>query len=57
MTAAEAAARLWGAQVVRLISHRENAVYEITLPDGQRAALRLHRPGYQDVAGIATRSA
>lgn len=52
MTAAEAAARLWGAQVVRLISHRENAVYEITLPDGQRAALRLHRPGYQDLAAI-----
>lgn len=52
MTAAEAAARLWGAQVVRLISHRENAVYEVCLPDGQRAALRLHRPGYQGLAAI-----
>ena len=52
MTAAAEAARLWGAQVVRLISHRENAVYEVSLPDGQRAALRLHRPGYQGLAAI-----
>jgi len=30
-----------------LISHRENAVFDVTLHDGTRAALRLHRPGYR----------
>lgn len=30
----------------RLISHRENAVFEVVLKTGERAALRLHRPGY-----------
>ncbi len=48
--AAEAAA-LWGGQVLRLIRNRENAVFEIALPQG-RAALRLHRMGYQDQAAI-----
>lgn len=52
MTAAEAA-RLWGAMgAPRLIKDRENAVYEITLPGGERAALRLHRPGYQSMGAI-----
>ncbi len=37
--------------VVRLIKARENAVYEIALPSG-RAALRLHRVGYQSEAAI-----
>jgi len=48
---AEAAA-LWGGTPLRLIVARENAVYEMALPDGQRAALRLHRTGYQDAAAI-----
>jgi Ser/Thr protein kinase RdoA (MazF antagonist) len=47
------AARLWGAQgAPRLIKDRENAVFEIALPDGGRAALRLHRPGYQSPGAI-----
>ncbi len=48
-----AAARLFGlpAQEPRLISHRENAVYEVALARG-RAALRLHRPGYRTEAEI-----
>ena len=54
MTEAEAraAAALWQGRVSRLIVARENAVYEMTLPDGTRAALRLHRTGYQDAAAI-----
>jgi Ser/Thr protein kinase RdoA (MazF antagonist) len=47
----EAFARLWDARVLRLIRHRENAVYEVALPQG-RAALRLHRSGYQQAAAI-----
>lgn len=31
----------------RLIKNRENAVFEIRAANGDRAALRLHRPGYQ----------
>ena len=44
----------WGgsAEVPRLISHRENAVYDVVLSAG-RAALRLHRPGYRSEAEIA----
>ena len=48
--AAEAAAH-WQGRVLRLISNRENAVFEIETPTG-RAALRLHRQGYQDPAAI-----
>ena len=48
--AAEAAAH-WGATPTRLIRNRENAVFEVALPNG-RAALRLHRMGYQDDAAI-----
>ena len=44
--AAEAAAH-WGGRPVRLLAHRENAVFEMALPGGARAALRLHRQGYQ----------
>lgn len=36
----------------RLIKNRENAVFEVRGPEGQRAALRLHRPGYQSNAAI-----
>lgn len=50
---ADEAARLWGAVgTPRLIKDRENTVYEIALADGARAALRLHRPGYQSLAAI-----
>lgn len=33
--------------IPRLIKNRENAVFEVVGPKGARAALRLHRPGYQ----------
>lgn len=49
--AAEAAAH-WGGTPSRLLRHRENAVFEMALPGGTRAALRLHRQGYQDHAAI-----
>lgn len=44
----------WGvdAPQLRLISHRENAVFETALPDGQRVAMRLHRPGYNSDTAI-----
>jgi Ser/Thr protein kinase RdoA (MazF antagonist) len=48
--AAEAAAH-WNGRLVRLITQRENAVFEIALPNS-RAALRLHRKGYQSEATI-----
>jgi Ser/Thr protein kinase RdoA (MazF antagonist) len=51
MSDAETAARLWGGQVVRLLRDRENHVFEMSLPSG-RAALRLHRAGYQSPAAI-----
>lgn len=43
--AQEAAAR-WGGHSPRLLRNRENAVFEITIGPS-RAALRLHRMGYQ----------
>jgi Ser/Thr protein kinase RdoA (MazF antagonist) len=51
MTAAEAAAQAWGGRVLRLLRDRENQVLEMALPQG-RAALRLHRSGYQSPAAI-----
>ena len=48
--AAEAATH-WQGHIRRLISNRENAVYEMALPNA-RAALRLHRTGYQGEASI-----
>jgi len=43
----------WGGSTApRLISHRENAVFAVTLADGRKAALRLHRPGYNSEAAI-----
>ena len=41
----------WNGSVTRLLRNRENAVFEVALPTG-RAALRLHRMGYQDDAAI-----
>ena len=51
--AAERAAA-WGplAEPPRLVAERENAVFAVTFADGTRAALRLHREGYQNAAGI-----
>lgn len=51
MTAAAIAAALWGATVTRPLRLRENEVYEVQTPTG-RAALRLHRPGYQTAQAI-----
>lgn len=48
---AELAAANWNGTVVRLILNRENAVFEIAIPDG-KAALRLHRHGYQDETAV-----
>ncbi|MDK4715645.1 homoserine kinase [Rhizobium sp. CNPSo 4039] len=44
----------WPAQAHKpvLIKYRENAVFRITLEDGQFAALRLHRPGYHDETSL-----
>ncbi len=50
--AAEAASH-WGGTLTRLLRDRENVVYEMALPNG-RAALRLHRVGYQSAAAIAS---
>lgn len=45
---ARAAMACWGIDhSPRLIKNRENAVFETISPEGGRAALRLHRPGYQ----------
>lgn len=52
MIAAEEAAGHWGGRLVRPLSQRENAVFEMATPQG-RAALRLHRPGYHGAAAVA----
>ncbi|MCC6008841.1 MAG: phosphotransferase [Rhodobacteraceae bacterium] len=53
MAEAQAALAAWGpADVVRLIKDRENAVFEVRLATGVRAALRLHRSGYQSTDAI-----
>ena len=52
MMAVHLAAKAWGAGVVRPLRLRENEVYEIAFPSGERAALRLHRLGYQTKESI-----
>ena len=52
MTEADEAAAAWGGFDLRLLRNRENAVYAMRLPGGGRAALRLHRPGYQSALAI-----
>jgi Ser/Thr protein kinase RdoA (MazF antagonist) len=54
MSEAEQALGAWGGTdaPIRWIKDRENAVHEVRLRDGTRAALRLHRVGYQTVAAI-----
>ncbi len=51
MTELKEALKAWGAQHVRLIKDRENAVHEVRI-GRNRAALRLHRPGYMPEAAI-----
>jgi Ser/Thr protein kinase RdoA (MazF antagonist) len=46
------AANHWGGRLIRLLRDRENHVYEMVLADGTRAALRLHRAGYQSPDAI-----
>jgi Ser/Thr protein kinase RdoA (MazF antagonist) len=53
MTAATDAAALWGGQVIRPLRDRENQVLEMALPQG-KAALRLHRQGYQSPEAITS---
>lgn len=52
MNEATEAARHWDATITAELRNRENAVYALRLPDGSRAALRLHRLGYQTEAAI-----
>lgn len=52
MTEAEKAAAAWGGFELRLLRNRENAVFAMRLPGAGRAALRLHRQGYQSAAAI-----
>jgi Ser/Thr protein kinase RdoA (MazF antagonist) len=50
------AAEAWG-QIdgePRMIANRENAVFDLRFADGARAALRLHREGYQSEAAITS---
>ena len=49
----ESAAADWGAHSPVLLSHRENAVYAVER-GGERAALRLHRPGYMSRRAISS---
>lgn len=52
MNEAREAARRWGATITAELRNRENAVYALRLSDGGKAALRLHRLGYQTEAAI-----
>jgi Ser/Thr protein kinase RdoA (MazF antagonist) len=52
MSIAEDAAQAWGGHIRRVLRDRENHVLEMTLPSGDRAALRLHRAGYQTPEAI-----
>ena len=52
MTPSDVAAQAWGANILRMLRDRENHVFEVRLPSGKRAALRLHRAGYQSAAAI-----
>ncbi len=52
--AAVSALAEWGGceGVPKLVSHRENAVFEVRLKSGEKVALRLHRPGYNSSGEI-----
>lgn len=51
---AEQALAAWGGSTapIRRIACRENAVYEVQLASGARAALRIHRHGYHTKASL-----
>ncbi len=49
---AAAAAAHWGGTVLAMLRNRENAVFRMALPNGEQAALRLPRIGYQTAAAI-----
>jgi Ser/Thr protein kinase RdoA (MazF antagonist) len=53
---ARAALRHWNLpeQAPVLLKYRENAVFRVALPDGGKAALRLHRPGYHSQQALAS---
>jgi len=51
MSEIDEALAAFGGRDARLVAERENTVYEAALPEG-RAALRLHRPGYQSLDEI-----
>lgn len=53
---ARGALRYWNLpdQTPALLKYRENAVFRVTLADGGKAALRLHRPGYHSRAALAS---
>jgi Ser/Thr protein kinase RdoA (MazF antagonist) len=51
MTHAETAAQAWGGRILHILRDRENHVFEMQTPQG-RAALRLHRAGYQSPEAI-----
>ncbi len=53
---ARMAMQQWGVRdaVPHLIKNRENAVFEVVQKNGARAALRLHRPGYQSDDAICS---
>ena len=37
---------------ITLLSHSENVVFEVALDQGERVALRIHRPGYNSMAEL-----
>ncbi|OYW59579.1 MAG: hypothetical protein B7Z31_05625 [Rhodobacterales bacterium 12-65-15] len=51
--AAQLAALYWDGRITRTLRDRENHVFEMAVPTG-RAALRLHRAGYQSAAAIGS---
>jgi len=54
LEAASLAAPIFGLEPssITLLSHSENVVCQLTLPDGAHAALRIHRPGYNSLAEL-----
>lgn len=42
----------WGGGTASLVSIRENVIFDVTLTDGRRAAIRLHRKGYRSRTAI-----
>ncbi len=54
LRAAQFALAAWhlSATHIELVSHSENIVYRVYADDGARYALRLHRPGYHNLAEL-----